>query len=538
MAPPDVLSVEDLTVDYLLDSGPLRAVDGVSFRVAPGEVFGLVGESGSGKSTLALALLRLLLPPAVIAGGRVCLQGRDLLALSDRELRGVRGRQASLVPQSGMNALHPLLPIAHQIGDAIRAHEAMDRTAARERALELCQQVGLPRSAGASFAHELSGGMRQRAVIALALALGPGLLILDEPTAALDVILAREILTHILKLQESLGFAVLFISHDLALTLAVCARVGVLHRGQLVETAPARSLSEGARHPYTRQLLAAFTASSHPAAARPAAGGEDPPLLAVRGLGKTFVSGWGRRARRVQAVDDVSFEVRAGEAVALVGASGSGKSTIVRLIARLLAPSQGEILLEGRSVLAEEPGRASLAYRAAVQVIFQDPFAALNPARTVAHHLERPLILHRRMTDRTLRSERMLALLESVGLTPAADLARKYPHQLSGGQRQRVCIARALAVEPALVLADEPASMLDASIRRDVLAIVQRLQQVRGLGFLFVTHDLVGARAFADRVLVLYGGQIVEQGPADRVLEQPAHPYTARLLAALPGTGG
>jgi peptide/nickel transport system ATP-binding protein len=529
----EVLSVDDLSVDYLLDTGTVRAVDGVSFQMAAGEVFGLVGESGSGKSTLAQALLRLLLPPAVIAGGRVRLGGRDLMALPDRELLSVRGRQAALVPQSGMNALNPLLPIARQIADAIRAHERIALSPALARARELCLQVGLPPDAAQGYAHELSGGMRQRAVIALALSLRPDLLILDEPTAALDVILAREILAHIAKLQRELGFAVLLISHDLALALSFCGRAGVLHRGKLVETGEGRAILEQPQHPYTRELVGAFTRTSRATCAPAAPRQATAPLLSVRGLGKTFVSGRGRRAPRLRAVDDVSFDLWAGEAVALVGASGSGKSTIVRLLARLLPPSEGEIRWKERDVIAAEPRRASLGYRAAVQIVFQDPFAALNPSRQVAHHLERPLLLHRRVTGAAELQARVFALLETVGLTPAAELARKYPHQLSGGQRQRVCIARALAVEPELLLADEPASMLDASIRLEVLSVMQRLKLERGLGFLFVTHDLAGARAFADRVLVLNAGRIVESGPTSQVLETPAHPYTAQLLAAI-----
>jgi peptide/nickel transport system ATP-binding protein len=528
----DLLAVDGLTVDYLQDTGPVRAVDGVSFQVAPGEVFGLVGESGSGKSTLAQALLRLLLPPAVIAGGRVLLRGRDLVAASSKELLAVRGRQVSLVPQSGMNALNPLLPVTRQIADAIRAHEVVALGPARSQARELCQKLGLPPAAADGYPHELSGGMRQRAVIAMALALRPGLLILDEPTAALDVILARDILAQILALQAELRFSVLFISHDLALTLALCARVGVLHRGQLVETGPARELLGNPQHPYTRTLLGAYQSTARATPLRaPAPSG--PALLSVRGLSKTFVSGWGAGARRVRAVDDVSFDLRPGEALALVGESGSGKSTILRLIARLIAPNQGEIVWQGRNVLAEER-RASLRYRAGVQMIFQDPFAALNPARRVAYHLQRALQLHGPRLDSAERQRRMHALLESVGLTPPDEVAARYPHQLSGGQRQRVCIARALAVAPALILADEPASMLDASIRLEVQAILQRLKAERGLSFLYVTHDLVGARAFADRMLVLHGGRIVESGPTAELLDRPAHPYTAQLLAALP----
>jgi peptide/nickel transport system ATP-binding protein len=532
----DVLRVENLVVDYLLDAGRLRAVDGVSFAIAAGEIFGLVGESGSGKSTLALALPRLLLPPAVISGGRVVLSGRDLLSLNEEQLRAARGREVSLVPQSGMNALNPLHTVGQQIADAIRVHERLGGKAARSRAADLVEQLGLPRAAAGSYAHELSGGMRQRAVIALALALRPALLIMDEPTAALDVMRQREILAHILALQAKLGFSVLFISHDLALTLALCNRVGVLHRGALVETAPARALWENPQHPYTRELMGAFLTTKRPLPApeKSLSSIASAPLLSVRGLCKTFVSGWGGKARRVRAVDDVSFDVSAGEAIALVGESGSGKSTIVRMVARLIRPGRGEIRWKDRNVLAEEPGRASLAYRSGVQMIFQDPFAALNPARRVDYHLERPLRLHARLRDRAELSRRVEALLENVGLGPAREIAGKYPHQLSGGQRQRVIIARALAVEPALVLADEPASMLDASIRVEVVATLRRLKIERGLACIYVTHDLSGARALADRILVLLAGQIVESGPTAPVLDAPAHPFTALLLAARP----
>jgi oligopeptide/dipeptide ABC transporter ATP-binding protein len=527
----DLLAVDDLAVDYLLDSGPLRAVDGVSFRIGAGEVFGLVGESGSGKSTLAQALLRLLLPPAVISRGRVRLRGRDLLAMSEDQLRATRGRELALVPQSGMNALNPLFPVGRQIADAIRVHEKADRAAAAARAADLCEQVGLPRAAAGGYAHELSGGMRQRAVIALALALRPALMILDEPTAALDVVLQREILAHILSLQERLRFSVLFISHDLRLTLALCNRVGVLHQGRLVDTGPGPHLRARDRPPYVRELMGALevTTANPPPAPVP----EGPPLLSVRGLQRIFVSGWGRRVRRVRAVDDVSFDVHAGEAVALVGESGSGKSTVLRLIARLLPPTEGAVLWQGRDLFRVER-RPSLAYRAQVQIVFQDPFGALNPARTIGYHLERPLRLHRRLRDRAEHRRALEALLEEVGLTPPAAIAGRYPHQLSGGQRQRVCLARALAVQPALVLADEPASMLDVSIRAEVLAVLRRLKTERGLASLYVTHDLRGARALADRILVLYAGQIVESGPAAAVLDAPAHPYTALLRAALP----
>ena len=527
----DLLAVDDLAVDYLLDSGPLRAVDGVSFGIGAGEVFGLVGESGSGKSTLAQALLRLLLPPAVISRGRVRLRGRDLLAMSEDQLRATRGRELALVPQSGMNALNPLFSIGRQIADAVRVHEKVDRSAAAARASDLCEQVGLPRAAAGGYPHELSGGMRQRAVIAMALALRPALLIMDEPTAALDVVLQREILVHILSLQERLRFSVLFISHDLPLTLAFCSRVGVLHQGRLVDSGSGQQLRAQARHPYVRELMGGLqvTTSTPPPGPVP----DGPPLLSVRGLSRIFVSGWGRRARRVRAVDDVSFEVHAGEAVALVGESGSGKTTILRLIARLLPPSEGALFWQGRDLLRTER-RPSLAFRAQVQIVFQDPFGALNPARTVGYHLERPLRLHRRLRDRAERRRALEALLEEVGLTPPAAFAGKYPHQLSGGQRQRVCLARALAVQPTLVLADEPASMLDVSIRAEVLAVLRRLKTERGLASLYVTHDLRGARALADRILVLYAGQVVESGPAAAVLDAPAHPYTALLRAALP----
>jgi peptide/nickel transport system ATP-binding protein len=529
---PPALEIKDLVVEYLFDSGPVRVLDGVSFTLSAGRALAVVGESGSGKTSLCQALLRLLPAPAVIAGGRVDICGREVTAAGEIELRALRGQQAAFVPQSAMNALSPLRSIGAHLRDAITAHGA---GASGPRIADLLTLVGLDPALARAFPHQLSAGMRQRVVIALALAHDPALLILDEPTAALDTISTRALCRQLQQLRDRKGFALLLVTHDLPLALGLCDRVGVLHRGSLVELASSAQLRDHPRHPQAVALVRATQALSlaaSPDPDRPSAVGAD-PVLTVRGLGHEFRSGWGWRRRRHVAVDDVSFEVRPGEAVALVGGSGSGKTTIARILVRRLTPTAGEIWWRGRNVLRDEPIRASLAYRAAVQMVFQDPFAALNPAHTVAHALARPLRRHHRVHGAGELTTRIHQLLEQVGLP--ADFARRHPHQLSGGQRQRVCVARALAVEPALLIADEPTSMLDVAVRGEILALLDALKRERALAFIYITHDLASARAIADRVLVLCAGKIVDAGPTARVLHAPSHPYTVELLAASRG---
>jgi ABC-type glutathione transport system ATPase component/ABC-type dipeptide/oligopeptide/nickel transport system permease subunit len=502
-----------LVVDALrVAQGRTVVLDGVSFQIGRGEAVGLVGASGSGKSTAALALLRLLPPSAAITGGQILFDGRDVLAMNEPALRDFRGGRTGLIPQQAQSALSPFHTVEAQIADAVLAHRRVSRRAARERAAALLDLVGLPRLQLRRYPHELSAGMRQRVVIAIALAAGPELLVLDEPTSSLDAVAQREILGLVGKLRETLGLSLLFIGHDLSVVRSLCTRVLALRDGRLVEELP-RELSTPT--PITRMD-------------RPAIG---EPVLAVRGLRKTFRVRRGLHSRQVAAVAGVSFELRRGEVLALVGESGCGKSTTARMIARLVPASGGEIRLDGRDVLAVEPRSPSRAFRARVQMVFQDPFASLNPAHTVGYHLARPLLLHQRCPPGRALEAAIAELLESVGLP--AEHAGRLPHQLSGGQRQRVAIARALAPDPAVLLADEPTSMLDFSVRGEVLELLQRLGRQRGLAILHITHDLAVAQAVADRVAVMHAGAIVEVAPTSTLFADPAHPYTRLLLSHL-----
>ncbi|MEZ4297320.1 MAG: dipeptide ABC transporter ATP-binding protein [Polyangiaceae bacterium] len=530
-----LLSIQNLVVEFPSSTGVLKAVDDVSFEVHPGEVFGLAGESGSGKSTIGQAILQILQPPGRVAGGEIVFDGTDLLLLGADEIRSFRWRDGSMVFQSAMSALNPVLTVGEQIEDTLLAHGSATREEIARRTDELLDLVDIDRRHASAYPHELSGGMRQRVVMAIALALKPRLVIMDEPTTALDVVVQKEILRRVMKLEEELGFSILFITHDLPLMLAFADRVGILYKGKLVDVAPPDQLELADRHPYTRKLMSAFPSLSGP---RSLAGGAQAgasgaaPLLSVRGLHKSYKAGSGLRRRLRTVLRDVSFEVGEGEIVALVGESGSGKSTITRQLIRLERPDSGEIVFQGEDVLTREPRRASLDYRGRVQVVFQDPFGSLNPVHTVAHHIARPLAIHRRVPASRIR-ERSLELLAQVGLDPPADYIDRYPHSLSGGQRQRVAIARALAAEPRLILADEPTSMLDVSIRLEVLSLFRRLASELGIAVLFITHDLASARNLADRILVLYAGTVVEEGKSDEVIRSPKHPYTRLLLSSV-----
>jgi ABC-type glutathione transport system ATPase component/ABC-type dipeptide/oligopeptide/nickel transport system permease subunit len=463
-----LLAVRDLRVHY----GATVAVAGVSFELRRGEILGLAGESGSGKSTLGYAMLRLLDESACRVAGEIRLAGDDVLAMDERRLRAHRWRDVAMVFQSALDCLNPVLTAGDQITDVLSARAGLDARAAEARALELLAMVGLSPRHLRAYPHELSGGMRQRVVIAISLALRPKVLVMDEPTTALDVAVQQDILERIDHLRRETGLAVLFISHDLPLLLAFSDRVGVMRDGELVEVGTPAALRAGAQHPYTKQLLAAFPALEP--RRRPSRPPPRPALLEVRGVAKGF--------RRRTVLADVSFELHEGEVLALVGESGGGKSTLARILAGLDRPDRGSFRVDGL-----------------VQMVFQDPFASLNPARRIEHHLARPLAIHRPSGD-------VASLLAAVGLDPA--IARRFPHQLSGGQRQRVALARALAAEPRLLVADEPTSMLDASLRADLLALLRRTARDRGLGVLLITHDLASAAAFADRVVVLHRGSI------------------------------
>ncbi len=607
--PKPVLDIRDLSIAYRSGSGDVRAVRDVSLALHPGEVVGLAGESGCGKSTLAYGSVRLLRPPAVITGGSVTYHGRrvaengvDVLAATANQIRKLRWREIAIVFQSAMNSLNPVMRVSDQLLDAVGAHLPLADEQKHARIVELIEMVGIPRARLASYPHELSGGMRQRVMIAMALAAEPEVVIMDEPTTALDVVVQREILSEIFELKDRLGFSVLFITHDLSLLLEIADRVVIMYAGQIVESGTREQIHLRAAHPYTRGLLTSFprlrgprvklsgipgsppnlrdtltgcpfiprcgfatdacatvdmalaaiepetdhltacpfvNAAQQAAPPTPAPSEDRRPadtgqvVLEAVDVEKRFRLGRGRKATDVAAVNHVSLKLRKGTVTALVGESGSGKTTVARLLAGQEVRSGGQILLDEAPI---EPAskRGFRAYKGVVQMVFQDPFASLNPLHTVSYHLTRALRLHASESGREPSEAELDKLLEQVRLAPAAHFRDAYPHELSGGQRQRVAIARALAAAPRVLLADEPVSMLDVSIRLEMLDLIDQLRRNLDLAVLYITHDIASARYFADEILVMYAGEIVERGPAEHVTQAPSHEYTRLLIASAP----
>lgn len=534
-----LLEVKNLTVRYEPKLNPaLTAVDDVSFTVSEGEFVGLIGESGSGKSTLGTALLRLLRAPARLAGGEIVFAGQDLAGLDEDELRALRWRDLSTVFQSSMNALNPVKRIQATFDDVMRAHTDWSTDRIRARSVEVMEMVQIDPSFLQSFPHELSGGMRQRVNLALALTLEPKLVLLDEPTTGLDVLVQRTILDNIRELQVTQGFAVIFVSHDLGTVLETSDRIMIMYEGRLVEDSTPERLLAGPEHPYSRALLGSymetFTPPEHPA--EPAVATTRSEVITVTDVTKVYTRRRGLTSTRIEAVDGVSFGLRAGEVTALVGASGSGKSTLAKMITGAEPPTSGAITVHGdggETDVAKLRGKELTAFRKKVQYVFQDPYAALNPARTVGYYLSRPVRNFDRLRG-TAVEERVLELLDMVGLTPARRFLHRFPYELSGGQRQRVVIARALASRPELIIADEPIASLDVSIRAEILDLLDDLVVSQGVGILYITHDLLSAKKIADHALVLSKGKVVESGDARQVIDHPRDEYTRRLLDAIP----
>ncbi len=552
-----VLAVRNLTTAFRVDGEWTTVVKGISFEIGPRETVAIVGESGSGKSVTALSIMRLLPAANSRATGEVLLEGRDLLQLPEAEMRVVRGNQISMIFQEPMTSLNPVLTLGFQIAEALVYHRALDRAQAEAETLRILERVRIPSAASRlhEYPHRLSGGMRQRVMIAMALACKPKLLIADEPTTALDVTIQAEILELIKMLQDEEGMAVAFITHDMGVVAEIADRTVVMLNGNAVEQAPTARLFAAPREPYTRALLAAVprlgSMKGRPDPQRfpvidPVSGEREVladtastaavserPVLEVANLVTRFDlhSGLlGRVRARVHAVEDISFSLAAGETLALVGESGCGKSTTGRSILRLVEPSSGTVLFEGQDVRALD--RAGLrAARRRMQMIFQDPFASLNPRKTVGGAIAEPMIVHGLREPAEAR-ERVHALLVKVGLPP--DMASRFPHEFSGGQRQRLCIARALALEPKLLVADEAVSALDVSIKAQVINLMMDLQAEMGLAYLFISHDIAVVERISHRVAVMYLGEIVEIGPRAAIIEDPQHPYTKRLLAAVP----
>ncbi|TDK48965.1 ABC transporter ATP-binding protein [Antarcticimicrobium luteum] len=528
-----LLSVENLSLNF----GSFNAVRDLSFDIARGETLALVGESGSGKSATALALLRLIeREGGRIAGGRVVLHGTpalELSALSDRQMQAVRGNRVSMVFQEPMTALNPVMPLGEQVAEVLRLHQGLDAGTARLAARDALERVKIPEPERRldQFPHELSGGLRQRVMIAMALACRPDLLIADEPTTALDVTTQAEILTLIRQLQDEIGMAVLFITHDMGVVAGIADRVVVLRRGDKVEEGPVADVFARPRAPYTQALMAA-TPKLGSGAPKPLHRTE-PPVLSVDNLAVRFPVRRGLRPGAhldYHAVAGVSLSIAPGETLGLVGESGCGKSTLARAVLRLVDPAGGRVALNGREIT--RLGASELrGIRKQAQMVFQDPFASLNPRLPVRDLITEPAQIQSRMS-RAERQALAEELLHKVGLEPEA--ARRFPHQFSGGQRQRLCIARALSVRPALIVADEAVSALDVSVARQITDLMAKLQQDERVAFLFISHDIAVVERVSHRVAVMWSGQIVETGPTEAVLHNPQHPYTRRLLAAVP----
>lgn len=647
-----LLEVRELSVAYATDAGPVVAVDKVDLELASGEFLAVVGESGCGKSTLLFAVAQLLSPPAGVTGGSVSFLGREMVEMNDKQLRHIRWREYSVVMQSAMNALNPVMTVAEQMADACKAHSKMSTEEIAERSAEVLRLVSIDPVHLLSYPHQLSGGMRQRSMIAMALLFTPQLVIMDEPTSALDVVAQRSLMRQIKDLQDRLGFAVIFVTHDISLVSHFSDRLMVMYAGQVAELGKTSQLFGTPRHPYSRALLEAFpsirgarvaltgiagsppdiaapppgcrfqprcadsmqecgsvepdlytqegsvvrcllykdaalgtgslagrsarhgdngsvgagegagpaaatgaggegAAAARAAAATPVEIGSRPqastaptsatapasvtaPLLEVDGLTRHFgLRGlWSKRM--LHAVDDVSFTIARKEIVALVGESGSGKSTVARLLAMVYKPTAGEVRFEGKNIAALGGRKRRLAYRGNVPMVFQDPYSSINPAFRASHGIMRAMVLHRPELDRSQRHAEALRVMEAVGLTPAEAMLAKYPYELSGGQRQRIGFAQALALRPKLILADEPVSMLDVSIRVGILNLMTELREREKVSFLYITHDLASARYVADRVLVMYAGHVVEEGPTEQLMAAPRHPYTKLLLSAAP----
>ncbi|MCE8420318.1 ABC transporter ATP-binding protein [Rhodovulum sulfidophilum] len=530
-----VLDIRGLKIALPKGADRPFALAGLDLSVRPGEIVCLVGESGSGKSLTAGAIMRLLPEPHVrVAEGTIRFEGQDLLALSEREMKQIRGDRIAQIFQEPMTALNPQKTVGWQIDEVLRLHTRLGRKARRARVLELLDLVHIPDppSVFNAYPHQVSGGQRQRVMIAMALACEPKLIIADEPTTALDVTTQLQILKLIRELQEKEGAGILFITHDFGVVAEIADRVVVLSKGEMVEQGPAAEVLNRPRHPYTRALIGAIPALVPPA---PRDFDAAPVVLKAEGLVKTFAARGslisGKRAP-VKAVDNLSFTLRRGETLGVVGESGSGKTTVSRIVTRLLESDCGAVEVDGIDLLACSP-RELREMRRHIQMVFQDPMASLNPRKRVEDLIAQGPIVHG-AEPRAARA-RARELLELVELSPAA--ATRYPHEFSGGQRQRIGIARALAMEPKVIVADEPVSALDVSVQAQVLRLLADLRDRLHLSLLFVTHDLRVAAQLCDRVIVMQKGRIVETGITAELFADPRHPYTQQLLASIPGRG-
>jgi peptide/nickel transport system ATP-binding protein len=513
-----LLAVRRLSVDFHTVRGTVHAVRDVSWWVNRGETLAILGESGSGKSVSAAAVMNLLDVPAYITAGEVLFEGRDLLKASPEERRVLNGKRIAMIFQDPLAHLNPVYTVGWQIVETMTTH-GQHAPVARTRAKALIARVGIPEPAQAlqKYPHQFSGGQRQRLMIAMALMLKPDILIADEPTTALDVTIQAEVLALLRELQAETGMGLVLITHDLGVVARMADRVVVMSQGEIVEQGSVRDIYHRPQHPYTRKLIGAAPGKG----AIKERATEAAPLLQARGLRKTY--------GRFTALQNVSFTLSRGQTLAVVGESGSGKSTLARTLLRLETADGGEVLWKGRDLIAMSR-RTLRGVRSQIQMVFQDPSQSLNPRMSVYQLIAEGWDIHGLMPDPRQRQRRVAELLEQVGLLP--EHSARYPHQFSGGQRQRIAIARALALEPELIVCDEAVSALDVSIQAQVIALLEKLRRELGIAFLFIAHDLGVVRDFADTVMVMKSGEIVEQGPAAAIFRHPSHPYTQSLLAA------
>jgi len=535
MANEKILSVENLRVLFNTRNGQTVAVENLSFSLEAGKVLGIVGESGSGKSVACYALLGLIpTPPGKIESGHALFHGKDLLEMSTAELRHVRGNKIAMIFQDPMTCLNPYMRVADQLIEVLLQHKGTSKKEARERSIASLVEVGIHDAATRidEYPYQFSGGMRQRVMIAMALLAEPEILIADEPTTALDVTVQAQILALIKKLQKSHNLSVIFITHDLGVAVQMADNVLVMEKGKLVEQGTTEAIFKNPAQPYTKKLLSAVLTTAKPFPS--AASSDGPPLLNVKQLQVGYAVHTGGIFRRIKqfsrGVDNVSINIRRGEILGLVGESGSGKSTLGKSVIRLVDAQAGEVIFNGKNLL--DLSSANLKdMRRDIQMIFQDPYASLNPRMTVFNTLAEPLLVHALATKNTVLDQ-VNELMDDVGLDRR--FIRKYPHEFSGGQRQRIAIARAIALKPKLIIADEPVSALDVTIRAQILALLLKLTQKHNLTMLFISHDMSVVRYLCDRVVVMQKGKLVEEGQTEQLFSAPQQEYTRQLLAAIP----
>ena len=543
-----LLEMKGVKIAFSSSTGIVEAVRGVDMTIYPGQSVAIVGESGSGKSTTAMSILGLLPGNGKVTDGQIVFDGEDITKFSNKDYERIRGSHIGLVPQDPMSNLNPVWRIGTQIEESLKANHVVEGSKRKERVVQVLEEAGLP-DAGArakQYPHEFSGGMRQRALIGIGLAARPKLLIADEPTSALDVTVQKQILDHLESLTKELGNAVLFITHDLGLAAERAEHLIVMHRGRIVESGPSRKILQNPQHPYTKRLVTAAPslASSRIRAAREAgiesseliAGAaeehSDEAVISVRNLTKEFnVRDSRGKKQQFKAVDNVSFDLRRGSTLALVGESGSGKSTVANMVLNLLEPTSGRIFYEGADT-SKLNSKELFQLRRKMQVVFQNPYGSLDPLYSIFKCIEEPLRLHK-IGDRKAREARVAELLDMVAMPRSA--MRRYPDELSGGQRQRIAIARALALNPEVIVLDEAVSALDVLVQNQIIQLMAELQRDLNLSYLFITHDLAVVRQTADDVVVMQKGAVVEQGTTDEIFDNPSQEYTRNLINSVPG---